>query len=232
MNSSAYSQVEEFYINSAEGYVSIKMTLISPGTFIMGSPKDEIGRKYMDSDQKQVTITRPFYLGIYEVTQSQWKAIMGTNPTSYTFQSNWPVTSVSWDDCQEYIKRLNTMGIGTFRLPTEAEWEYACRAGSTTRFPWGHDPTYGFLGEYAWYKESVGNWKCPHTVGKLKPNAWGLYDMHGNVWEWCEDYNSGSCPVRGGSWYNYPEFCRSASRDTMTYWYKNDRVGFRLARDL
>ncbi|MBC7324568.1 MAG: formylglycine-generating enzyme family protein, partial [Moorella sp. (in: Bacteria)] len=126
------------------------MVLIPAGTFMMGSPNNEQDRSSNEGPQHQVTLTKPFYLGKYEVTQAQWKAVMGSNP-SYFRGNNLPVEQVSWNDCQTFIQRLNQLGQGTFRLPTEAEWEYACRAGTTTRFYWGDDPNYSQIGQYAWY---------------------------------------------------------------------------------
>src|SRR5262249_32428411 len=131
------------------------------------------------------TISQPFYLGKYAVTQEQWEKVMGTNPSYFTGDSNRPVEQVSWEDVQYFIWRLTAKEDGaSYRLPTEAEWEYACRDGSTASYCFGDDPSE--LGEYAWYKENAGG--QPHPVGRLKPNAWGLYDMHGNVFEWVQDW--------------------------------------------
>jgi len=182
-------------------------------------------------------------MGIYEVTQEQWAAVMGTHPSYFGNNPTYPVERVSWNDCQRFIARINTMGIGSFRLPTEAEWEYACRAGSTTRFPWGDDSGYSQLWQYAWYGESITTGKT-HYIGQKKPNAWGLYDMHGNVEEWCSDWygtyastqqidpkgaSTGSKRVvRGGSWYGSTKFCRSAHRYQLWPMYTNFGLGFRI----
>jgi len=192
----------------------------------------------------KVTISEPFFLGVFEVTQSQWKAVMGSNPSYFKNNSNNPVENVSWNDCQKFLTKINTMGIGKFRLPTEAEWEYACRAGSTTRFPWGNDPNYSQLRQYAWYDGNSNG--TSHSVGQKKPNAWGLYDMHGNVWEWCSDFygdyssgnqtdprgaTSGSYRVmRSGGWDNFAEQLRSAYRSGDKPTFADVDLGFRLVR--
>lgn len=225
--------------------VQLKMRLIPAGTFTMGSPEGDQDRLDNEGPQHPVTITKPFYMGVYEVTQEQWAAVMGSNPSYFDDNPRNPVEWVSWNDCQEFIAMLNTLGIGTFRLPTEAEWEYACRAGSTTRFPWGDDSGYSRLGEYAWYSTNSNNTTRP--VGQKKPNAWGLYDMHGNVWEWCSDwyadsYSSyaqtdpqgpatGSYRVgRGGRLDLTRQYCRSADRFSLTPSFAYYFLGFRLVR--
>jgi len=226
---------------------SLGMTFvsISAGTFMMGSPEDEPGRD--NETQHQVTLTQGYYMQTTEVTQGQWEEVMGSNP-SYCNRcgSDCPVENVSWDDAQEFINKLNQKGEGTYMLPTEAQWEYVARAGSTTAFangeitePYGNDPNLDAMG---WYWNNSSN--TTHPVAQKTPNAWGLYDMHGNVWEWCQDwwgdYNSeavtdpegplsGSYRVfRGGSWYFNAQFCRSALRsyDSPGNWYYD--VGFRL----
>ena len=223
------------------GAKPLEMVLIPAGTFTMGSPSDEQDRDSDEGPQHQVTITKDFYMGKYEVTQTQWQAVMGNNP-SYFSGTNNPVERVSWNDCQSFIGKLNALGLGTFRLPTEAEWEYACRAGTTTRFYWGNDPSYSEIGNYAWYGGNSGS--KTHEVGQRLPNDWGLYDMSGNVWEWCQDWygsypsgsqvdptgqQSGSSRVlRGGVWNLNAWWCRSAFRywywPVYTYYY----IGFRV----
>lgn len=158
----------------------IEFCYVSPGSFEMG----EGGNK------RTVIIGRDFLLGKHPVTQSQWEAIMGNNPSNLR-GATFPVVQVTWDDCQEFIARLREKeGFNNYRLPSEAEWEYACRAGSDTAYFFGDNETQ--LGEYCWYDANSGNRTQP--VGYKKPNAWGLYDMHGNVWEWCEDWYTDILP--------------------------------------
>ena len=177
--------------------VSLEMVLIPAGKFVMGSPENET--------QHEVTLTKPFYIGKYEVTQERWEAVMGENVKPkrhinrrwrYT-QEQWeavmgenpsategaklPVTNVSWEDCQEFIKKLNTITNANYRLPTEAEWEYACRAGTSTAYSFGDSLTKG---------DANIDGDGTKAVGIYKPNAFGLYDMHGNVWEWCQDWHA------------------------------------------
>jgi len=166
--------------------VKLEMVFIPAGKFKMGSPETEKGRQ-KNEVQHVVTITKSFLMGKYEVTQEQWEALMGKNP-SVNVGPKLPVTNVSWVECQEFIKVLNSKTKGGYRLPTESEWEYACRAGTTTATAFGETIT----SKDANYDESKIDKPVP--VGGYKPNAFGLYDMHGNVWEWCSD------------WYaNYPE---------------------------
>jgi len=191
-----------------------------------------------------VTLSRPFYLGTYQVTQAQWTAIMATNPSKFK-GDNRPVERVSWNDCQEFIRKLNSKeGTDKYRLSTEAEWEYACRAGTTTRFCFGDDET--MLSQCAWFTKNSAN--ETHPVGQKKANAWGLYDMHGNVWEWCQDWyggytksavtdpsgsGSGSFRVlRGGCWSDNAKCSASAYRYGNVPGYRRGNLGFRLARSL
>ena len=221
--------------------INYKMVYISPGTFMMGSPSNEPKR---DSDEKQhrFTLTKGFYIGITEVTQGQWRKIMGNNPSRF-IRDNLPVEMVSWNDCREFIRKLNSKEGGSkYRLPTEAEWEYACRAGSKTMFCFGDSDSR--LGDYAWYSNNSSS--KTHSVAQKKPNAWGLYDMQGNVREWCQDWygdypsghvrdpegpSSGSDRVeRGGSWSSDARPCRSANRYYFTPVVRSLLLGFRLAR--
>ncbi|MEW6235841.1 MAG: SUMF1/EgtB/PvdO family nonheme iron enzyme, partial [Candidatus Omnitrophota bacterium] len=232
--------------NLPQGAKPLEMALIPAGTFMMGSPDNEQDRYSNEGPQHQVTLTKSFYMGKYIVTQAQWQALMGSNPSSgYGVGSNYPVYYVSWNDCQTFIQTLNQLGQGTFRLPTEAEWEYSCRAGTTTRFYWGDDSNYSQIGNYAWYSNNSGS--QTHEVGLKLPNAWGLYDMSGNVLEWCQDLWGGYSsvpqidptgaisgsgrPGRGGCWLDVNGDQRSASRNGLiqdtTYFY----VGFRVVRE-
>lgn len=178
---SAASLTAERSFDVAPG-VKLEMAMVPAGSFMMGNDAGE-------SDQKpvhRVNITKSFYLGKYEVTQEQWQAVMGNNPSDFTGPKN-PVDRVSWDGCQVFLRRLNAkvrLEGGKFVLPTEAQWEYACRAGSTTRYCYGDDES--SLDAYAWYAANSG--RRTHPVGENQPNAWGLYDMHGNVHEWCADW--------------------------------------------
>jgi len=165
------------------GGVTMKLVLIPAGRFMMGSPDSEKGRVPHEGPQHEVTISRPFYMAATEVTQAQYQAIMGTNPSFFQGELN-PVEHVSWTDATEFCKKLSVRTRRTVRLPTEAEWEYACRAGSSTRFCFGDADE--VLGDYAWTEANSGG--TTHPVGRKEPNAWGLYDMHGNVCEWCADW--------------------------------------------
>jgi len=168
--------------------VTFKMVRIPAGEFLMGSPSNKPGRDN-DETQHRVRISRDFWLGQTEVTQGLWKAVMGSNPSHFSdCGDDCPVEQVSWNDCQDFIRKLNGLvSGGNFRLPTEAEWEYACRAGTTS-------PYAGALDAMGWHDKN--SWNQTHRVAQKAPNAWGLYDVHGNVWEWCEDwygdYPSGS----------------------------------------
>jgi len=160
------------------GGVTMKMVLIRPGKFVMGSPDSEEGHQRNEGPQHEVTISKPFYMGVTEVTQAQYEAVMGTNPSHFRGPTN-PVETVSWIDATEFCRKLFEKTRQAVRLPTEAEWEYACRAGTRTAYSFGDDPV--ALGEHAWWAGNSD--KTTHSVGQKKPNAWGLYDMHGNVRE-------------------------------------------------
>ena len=231
--------------------VKLEMVKIKAGTFTMGSPEGELGR-YSWEKQHQVTLTKDYWLGKFEVTQAQYEAIMGKNP-SYFKGGNRPVERVSWEDAKEFCNKLNERYAGKlpagyrFDLPTEAQWEYACRAGTTTVLNNGTNLTSerecSNLNEVGWHFGNYGS-NGHNAVGQKRPNNWGLYDMHGNVCEWCRDWyasytgdatdptgpTSGSNRViRGGSWDNFAKFCRSACRDDSSPGNRYNRIGFRLA---
>ena len=172
---------------------------------------------------------RNYYIGKHQVTQKEWKAVMGSDPSHFK-GDDLPVEKVSWDDCQEYIERLNRKeGTYKYRLPTEEEWEHACRAGSTTEYCFGDEIRR--LGNYAWYSDNSGS--KTHIVGTKRPNKWGLHDMHGNVWEWCQDWYSNKHKYRvnrGGCWYNSADYCESSNRLRRTPDLRYYYLGVRLAR--
>jgi formylglycine-generating enzyme required for sulfatase activity len=252
--------------------IGMKLVRIDPGEFTMGTTKAQVDqlmtmfpeakRELFDDEQPEhsVRISRPYYLGTCEVTQGQYQAVMGQFPSKYTGSDDLPAEQVSWLDAIEFCNKLSLLenrplyyridgqnvtitGGNGYRLPNEAEWEYACRAGSSTLYPFGDNASE--LDRYAWYERSLGSEK--HAVGKKLPNAWGLYDMLGNVWEWCGDrydekYYASSPPVdppgvsgaalrviRGGSWGHSPRFCRSASRYGDAPGYRLNNLGFRVA---
>jgi formylglycine-generating enzyme required for sulfatase activity len=234
-------QVKKELTNS----LGMQFALIPAGTFLMGSGIAEDG----DEDERpqlQVTLSQPFCLQTTPVTQGQWKRLMGENPSFFhECGEDCPVENVSWDDAQEFIKKLNQMEkTDQYRLPTEAQWEYACRAGSTRSYCFGNGEAE--LGKYAWYEGN--SQKSTHPVGRLKPNAWGLYDMHGNVYEWCRDWYGEYPPgpvtdpkgpsagkyrvLRGGSWDGEAGDVRSAYRHRLTLGYRYAHEGFRVARGL
>ena len=219
--------------------LGMEFVLVRPGEFMMGSTRREPGREGDEGPRHQVRITKGFTMGAHEVTQEQYAEVMGRNPSKFSGAQN-PVEQVSWNDAVEFCTRLSRKEGRTYRLPTEAEWEYAGRAGSTTAYCYGNDP--GQLGEYAWYEGTSG--EKTHQVGLKQPNAWGLYDVHGNVWEWCQDwyadYKRGPAEdpvgvasgvyrvVRGGSWFDYPLAFRSASRGRNSPSCRSDDQGFRV----
>jgi fructan beta-fructosidase len=218
-----------------DGGVKLEMVLIPAGSFTMSGAGGGAIHK--------VNITKPFYMGKYEVTQEQWEKIIGGNPSQIKGGTN-PVENVSWDDCQQFLDKLNAKAGGKggkFVLPTEAQWEYACRAGTTTKYHFGDDA--GKLGEYAWFVANAA-WKA-HPVGVKKPNNWGLCDMHGNVWEWCQDWHrpfsaeevtdpggpaSGFSRVfRGGCFAHQPDGVVSIIRESAAPGTKNMAIGFRVS---
>jgi len=216
--------------------VKLEMVLIPAGKFMMGSPESEKERSDNEK-QHEVTLTKSYYMGKYEVTQEQWESVMGKNPSD-TKGAKLPVTNVSWEDCQEFIEKLNTSTKGNYRLPMEAEWEYACRAGTATAYSVGDSLTKA---------DANIDGDSTKAVGSYKPNAFGLYDMHGNVWEWCEDWGAGypagavTDPkgaatgdqrrvLRGGSFVSNVSRARSSFRNPNSPTVRYDYNGFRLAR--
>ena len=206
----------------------------------MGSPHDEEGRND-DEEPHTVTLTRPFLMQTTPVTEGQWARVMGETDSEGGAQleeDDQPVNQVTWNEAVDFCQRLSKKDGKTYRLPTEAEWEYACRAGTTTRFYTGDDDA--DLNQAAWYS---GNCEQTHPVGQKQPNAWGLYDMHGNVREWCSDFygpyegdtvdpkgpTSGVPHVlRGGSWLYTPQDCRAAFRSRLVPEYRGSLIGFRV----
>lgn len=232
----------ETFINT----IDMEFVLIQSGEFDMGSPANETGRNDNEGPVHHVMISKAFYLGKYEVTQKQWHEIMGDNPSQFK-GDDLPVESVSWNDVQEFIKKFNKKeSTDKYRLPSEAEWEYAARAGTTTRYSFGDDDSK--LGEYAWYSENSGD--KTHPVGKKGANPWGLYDVHGNVWEWVQDewhktYNGAPADgstwedgvsayrvLRGGGYFRYAMVSRSAARSLDFPVTCSSTSGFRLLQEI
>jgi formylglycine-generating enzyme required for sulfatase activity len=223
--------------------IGMRFRLIPPGTAVIGSPDDEPGREASEV-QHVVVMPEPFYLGTFEVTQSEYSAVMGTNPSHFQ-GARLPVEEITWYDCQRFMIALckrEGLPPGTYRLPTEAEWEYACRAGTATAFYFGNNPAR--LPDFAEFADN--NYQGTVPVGKHPPNALGLCNMHGNVWEWCLDrfHPYPDDPVtdvgeraqwrnlRGGNWYETADNCRSANRSNLPPASHGNMLGFRLLRSL
>jgi formylglycine-generating enzyme required for sulfatase activity len=259
--------MKNIFVEDLGNGVILEMAAIPGGTFIMGSPPEELGHRDNESPQHSVTV-QPFFMGKYQVTQAQWRFVAqlpqvnkeldpepsnfkGDGSTSLT--NNRPVEQVSWKDAVEFCDRLSQYTGRTYRLPSEAEWEYACRAGTTTPFHFGETITtdlVNYNGNYTYGQGSKGVYRKETTeVGRFGvANNFGLYDMHGNVWEWCQDdwhsdyegapidgsawlnneENNNGKLLRGGSWYSNPGNCRSAYRLNYNLDYNNDHIGFRV----
>ena len=260
------ARAQNFFINK----IGMKFVLIPAGSFIMGSPDSEKGRQ-KDEKQHKVIISKSFYMSETEVTQGQWDRLVFPNPSSFKLGNYYPVDTVSWDDAIEFIRFLNKReGTHTYRLPTEAEWEYACRAGSLTAFATGDVTTFSCkepeaaLVDHAWYCYNSGGFSPagdfkPHPVKLLKPNKWGLYDMHGNVQEWVQDsckwrtmWSAGTGTitrtyvdgitdpletkgehrvVRGGGWFQNSKYQRCAYRTNYKPVARRNSLGFRIVRE-
>jgi formylglycine-generating enzyme required for sulfatase activity len=249
----------QFFSQRLSPTVSLDMVLIPGGSFLMGSPEDELER--LDREGPQHTVTVPsFCMGKYPITQAQWRVVAGLpqlerelnlDPSDFKGDDR-PVENVSWDDATEFCARLSQLTGREYRLPSEAEWEYACRASTTTPFHFGETITTdlaNYDGNYIYGRGPKGIYRKETTpVGTFPPNVFGLYDMHGNVWEWCADHWHGNyegAPIdgsawlsegknanrllRGGSWVGYPEYCRSAYRVSSTRVYRDFSYGFRVS---
>jgi len=214
------------------------MVFIPPGTFRAGSATNEVGRDELEPAPTAVTMTRGFWIGKYEVTQAEYEAVFGGNPSRFKGDANRPVEMVGWGSAVTYCSYITQREIAAgriptnclYRLPTQAEGEYACRGWTSTRFSYGEDPGYTNLTDYAWYEANSEG--TTHPVGQKLPNPWGLYDVHGNVWEWCQDWfwdHDGGTAVdpvgpetgysrvlRGGSFFRGARYCRSARRAETT----------------
>jgi formylglycine-generating enzyme required for sulfatase activity len=242
----AFFRVEAVDVLPLPGMVWIKQ-----GEFVMGSPIDEKDRDLDEDPLTQVFFQSSFWMGKYEVTQREYEKIMGVNPSTFKGDPSRPVEQVSWDDANAFCTRLTQtefvagrLPIGyVYRLPTEAEFEYVCRSGTTTRYSHGDDPDYSKLGDYAWY--AANSEGTSHPVGQKKPNLWGLHDVHGNVWEWCLDWYQDRYPggsvekptgpstgasrvFRGGGWDYNAASCRSAYRNNVSPARRSAYNGFRL----
>ena len=238
--------------------LGMEFVLIPAGSFMMGSPRHEPGRQG-NEHRHRVTLTKRFYMQTTEVTQGQWHAVMGWGLIDlHKGPADLPVTRVSWFEVQTFLERLNAKGQGTYRLPTEAEWEYACRAGTQTAYWWGdeidcskamygNNPQGVFVCQKYLAKRGIAP-GGPAPVKSFPPNPWGLYDMSGNVWEWCQDwfayYPRGQLidpqgpedgrvrARRGGSWFAGPAVLRSANRNFANPAFKEITLGFRLVREV
>jgi len=221
----------------------MELVLIPAGKFKMGCLSTEVGYLHYEGPRRVVTISKPFYIGVYEVTQRQYEAVLGKNPST-TKGDEHPVQWTNWFDARKFCKKLSERSGKQFRLPTEAEWEYACRAGTET--PWFFGKGSKDLGYYAWYKGNARN--KIHPVGKKKPNPWGLYDIYGNVSEWIYDGYLGRYKVedtvdptgrvsslkvrRGGSYTDEPTGCRSGRRRPEDYTIRLPQNGFRVVLEV
>lgn len=234
-----FAQVRIVLSTLPDGSVPLDLIRIPPGTFRMGLTEQEITDNLKQDETMtphEVHLTKPFFLGKYEVTQAQFQAVMGVNPAAFPTHPDNPVEEINYHYTLMFIEKMNELGVGTFRLPTEAEWEYACRAGTTTRFSFGDAPDcvrkkWSALGDqYMWWGGNLETaMRGPMPVGKKQPNPWGLFDMHGNCYEWCSDYfrpypsppqtdpqgseKPGARVFRSGPWNGEAEWCQSGRRN-------------------
>lgn len=240
-----------FKVEEVEVFPIANMVRIPAGTFVMGSPPTEKDRDLDEDPLTHVTLTTGFWMSKYEVTQREYQALMGENPSWFPGDLNLPVEQVTWKEATAYCARLTDLERATgrlpadfaYRLPTEAEFEYAARAGTSTRYSFGDDLDYSKIGDYAWYEANSGD--KTHPVGQKLPNAWGLYDLHGNVWEWCLDWYGDRYPggnvgnptgaatgvarvFRGGGWDYTAASCRSAFRNNVSPTRGIKFLGFRI----
>jgi len=238
--------------------VELSLRLIPAGEFMMGAVLGDDNAHYNENPQHRVEISRPFYMGVHEVTQKQWQRVMGSDPSGFKGADH-PVENVSWKEAVAFCLKVSELTGETYRLPTEAEWEYACRAGSKTKYYWGNSISEGIIKQYAWYENNAldGYWTSPHaalegtqSVGQKLSNAWGLFDMCGNVWEWCSDWYSANYylnsptkdpqgptsgayrVIRGGCWINKAEFLRASDRNWAKPYNLNRNIGFRVLREV
>lgn len=237
------SKIHEVFTSTSTG---IEFVLIPAGEFEISSPPKEKDKLPYECPTHKITIKQSFYMGKSSVTQKQWKKIMRKNPSHFKGDDR-PVEMVSWKEVKKFVKKLNEKErTDKYRLPSEAEWEYACRTGTQTGYYFGDD--WSKLNEYAWYAQNSGG--QTHPIGQKKPNPWGLYDMHGNVWEWVQDRWHENCSnspsdgsawedkedshrvSRGGSWYCDAFLCRSDSRFRRDPENHISNLGFRLLREL
>jgi formylglycine-generating enzyme required for sulfatase activity len=224
-----------------------EMVFVEGGTFMMGATEEQVEDAYKSEKPAHQVTLDSFEIGKYEVTQAQWQAVMSHNPSHFKNHPEYPVEQVSWYDVQEFIQKLNSITGKTYRLPTEAEWEYAARGGNKSR-GYKYAGTTNDLDAYAWYDGNSGD--KSHPVGQKSPNELGIYDMSGNIWEWCQDYYDAdyykSSPTknplnskkssynvfRGGSWNINSQLCRVAYRSYLIPNFRSYIVGFRLVRSL
>ena len=252
-SSDATTAFPEIWANA----LGMKFRLVKPGSFMMGSPKSE-SRRFADEEQRRTTIATPYYLSVYQTTQAEWRAATGENPSKRSTSKTAPVESVSWFDCADFLEKINSeayllelqkyLGVNwRYAFPTEAQWEYACRAGTTTAYYFGDAPDERAANFGKGNLENAKQSKEATTldVGSFPPNPWGFYDMCGNVCEWCfdfyadYDFNDSVDPkggranaervARGGSWRSVPENCRSASRFNFLPTFRGDVCGLRVA---